>query len=144
MFCLDLALVPKGSLTIATNAYETYYSPCSAVKEKAAGSSQRRYISITSHTTVIFNKLRTGKAVIEVPMKGHSKIIKPRVGQPASVEKRTRDIRNTKKCHPIGRDDPSERESEQEIWSLKFEQCHKVSASISDSVLKSVNMCQEK
>jgi len=77
-------------------------------------------------------------------MKQHSKISKPRVGQPASVENRTRDILNTKKCHPIGRDDPSERESEPEIWSLKLEQFHQVTASISDSVLKSVNMCQEK
>jgi hypothetical protein len=69
-----MALVPKGSFTIAIIAYDTNYTPCSAVKQKAAGSSQRRYISITSHTTVIFNKLRTGKAVIEVPMKGHGKI----------------------------------------------------------------------
>jgi len=40
VFCLDLALVPKGSFTIATIAYETYYTPCSAVNEKAAGSSK--------------------------------------------------------------------------------------------------------
>jgi hypothetical protein len=129
VFVLIWLSCPKGSFTIATVAYQTHYTPCSAVKEKAAGSSHRRYISITSHTRVIFNKLRTGKTMIEVPMKGQSKISKPRVGQPASVENRTRDIPNTKKCHQIDHDDPSERESEPEIWSLKPEQCHQVSAS---------------
>jgi hypothetical protein len=125
VFCLDLALVPKGSLTIATiDILHPVFC------RKGEGS---RYITTTSHTTAVFNKLRTGKVVIEVPMKEHSKISKPRVGQQASVENRTRDIRNTKKCHPMGRNDPSEREPDPEIWSLKLEECE-LSASISDSV----------
>jgi hypothetical protein len=58
-FSFLIWLSSPGSFTTAKIAYKTHYTPCSAVKEKAAHSSQRWYISIRSTTKVIFNKLWT-------------------------------------------------------------------------------------
>jgi len=88
--CRGLVLVSKGSFTLGTIAYETHNTPCSAVKHKAARSSQRRYIQITSHTTVIFNKLRTEDAEIDVPMKRQLNLKTPRGTAGLSREQKPR------------------------------------------------------
>jgi len=71
--------------------------------------------------------------VIEVPLKAHSKISKPRVGQSASVENRTRDLRNTKKCHSIRQNENQNQRSG--VWSSKSViKCQQVPATVSSKL----------